>query len=181
MKETNGINDVINIFKLRIKLLLSSKKFVVLFVLFTVLTAIIVLSYEEVTDKKNTLPIGIVDLDNTSVTKDVIEEINNSSLLRVVTGKKEDLIRKLNKNEVFSFFVLEKGFTNRLLTLDTSEIIEDNYLSENMVSKVISDAVLAGILDEICYTYCIKTYYKNAKLYSNVMKENQYQDYIKKC
>ena len=174
----NYFRDIWTISKLRIKLLCSSKRLVGVFILFFLLTGLIMFSYEEEVYEKSSIPIGIVDLDNTSITKDIIDEINNSGLIRVINGTEEELFSKLNKNEIFSIFVYEKGFSQKLLSLDTDEIITDYYSSNNKLTKIISDVVLAGMIDEICYTYCYKSYYKNKRLYSNVYATEEYKEHM---
>ena len=172
------IKDILAIVKLRIKLLCSSKRLIGLFIVFLMLTGLIMNSYDEVAIEKSSIPIGIIDLDNTSMTKDIIEEIDNSEIIRIISGDKEELFNKLQKNEIFSLFIYEKGFTDKVLSLDTDEVIIDYYPSNNMVTKVVSDVVLAGMLDEICYTYCYKSYYKNTKLYTHKYTPEQYKEYI---
>ena len=44
--------------------------------------------------------------------KDIIKEIDNSEIIRVISGDKEELFNKLQKNEIFSLFIYEKGFTD---------------------------------------------------------------------
>ena len=172
------IKDILAIVKLRIKLLCSSKRLIGLFIVFLMLTGLIMNSYDEVAIEKSSIPIGIIDLDNTSMTKDIIKEIDNSEIIRVISGDKEELFNKLQKNEIFSLFIYEKGFTDKVLSLDTDEVIPYYYPSNNMVTKVVSDIVLAGMLDEICYTYCYKSYYKNTKLYTYRYTPEQYKEYI---
>ncbi|MBE5935141.1 MAG: ABC transporter permease [Lachnospiraceae bacterium] len=180
MLRLRNIKDIISIICLRIKMLFSNRKLIGVYIGILILTIGIMLTYDEAAEDKSSIPIGIVDLDNTTVTRSIIDEINNSNIIRVETGSKKELFQLLKDNKIYSIFVYEKGFTDKLFNLDTDEIIKDYYPKNNNVSKVISDVVLAGMLDEICYTYCNKTYYKNTKLYTKTFSNDEYSKYIKK-
>ena len=170
--------DIITVINLRLKLLRASKSLVGLFFVFGVLASAIMMSYDEAAYEKSSIPIGIIDMDKTTMTKEIIKEIDGSDIIRVVTGSKDELLNKLRKNEIYSLFVYEKGFTDRLLSLETDEIITDYYPSNNMLTKVMSDVVLAGLLDELCYTYCFKSYYTNTKLYTSPISMGEYREYM---
>lgn len=176
----NYLKDIWNIVLIRIKLLCANKKFVLLYMFFIVITASIMLTFSKESDDKSSIPIGVVDLDNTVVSKSIIDRLNDEESIRIIKGSREELLTKLEKGELSSVFVYEKGFADKLSNLDTNMLISHTYSNSAMFGKILSDIVLSPMLDDVCYLYCKNQYYINDKKYIKVSNEEEYEQYFRR-
>ena len=179
MKLKNNFLDIWNIVLLRLKLLLTNKKLIILYIFFIVLSASIMLTFSKEAEEKSSIPIGIVDLDNTDISRTIINRLSCDETIRVVKGSRDDLLKKLETGEVYSVFVYEKGFSKKLLELDTSGIINHIYPKDAMFGQIISDIVLSPMLDDVCYLYCRQQYYHNEKRYIKISTKDEYENYFR--
>ena len=161
--------DIINIVMLRFKLLFSNKiLFVTIGLFFLIATLTINTFFIEAKDK-STIPIGIVDRDNSSHSRLMIDNLKNNRLIKVNVydsnandnfewnSRKKELINNVEKNEINALFIIKKGFGENIENRRFEKIIEDYYCSNQKYYQIISDIVLSSILDDVCYNYSIET------------------------
>ena len=182
--------DIINIVMLRFKLLFSNKiLFVTIGLFFLIATLTINTFFIEAKDK-STIPIGIVDLDNSSHSRLMIDNLKNNRLIKINVydsyandnfewnSRKKELINNVEKNEINALFIIKKGFGKNIENRRFEKIIEDYYCSNQKYAQIISDIVLSSILDDVCYNYSIEKYYSLQDRLNKIYTKEQYKKKI---
>ena len=192
--------DIFNIVQLRIKLLISNRLLTLVVGLFFIVAVIVTSTFFVSAKDTSTIPIGIVDMDNSAHSKRMIESLRKNKLLKVIVidndiynetnekgfGKKDlnscktDLIKKLKKGEINSGFIIKEKFGYNIENNKVEHIIESYYCSNQNYAKLISDIVLSSILDDVCYFYSQDKYYSLKNKLDKVYTRNQYKKKINK-
>lgn len=191
-KIKNAFLDVLNIIKLRIKLLFSNKILFVTIILFFLMAVVTINTFFIAATDKSTISIGIVDQDNSSHSKLMIDNLKKNRLLKVnvysqdlfndekTESSENTLVNKLERKEINALFIIKKGFGNNIENGHFEKIIKDYYLSDQKYAKLISDVVLSSVLDDVCYNYSIDKYYSLSGKLNKIYTEEQYMKKIKK-
>ena len=191
-KIKNAFLDVLNIIKLRMKLLFSNKILFVTIILFFLMAVVTINTFFIAATDKSTISIGIVDQDNSSHSKLMIDNLKKNRLLKVnvysqdlfndekTESSENTLVNKLERKEINALFIIKKGFGNNIENGHFEKIIKDYYLSDQKYAKLISDIVLSSVLDDVCYNYSIDKYYSLRERLNKVYTEEQYMKKIKK-
>ena len=163
--------DVLNIIKLRMKLLLSNRILFVTIILFFLMAAVTINTFFVAAKDKSTIPIGVVDLDDSSHSRLMIDNLKKNKLLKVniysqdlftdeiINANENKLINKIERKEINALFIIKKGFGNNIENGKFEKIINDYYLEDKKYASLISDIVLSSILDDVCYNYSINKYF----------------------
>lgn len=179
--------DVVNVIKLRIKLLFSSKIIFVTIILFFIVATLTINTFFIAAKDNSTIPIGIVDLDDSSHSKFMINNLKKNKLIKVTVYKsgidmktemdlkQNGLLKKLEKNEINGLFVIKKGFGKNIENGKLKKIIDNYYSSNQKYAQLISDIVLSSILDDVCYNYSIAKYYSLENKLKKVYTKDQYR------
>ena len=192
--------DIFNIVQLRIKLLINNRLLTLVVGLFFIVAVIVTSTFFVSAKDTSTIPIGIVDMDNSAHSKRMIESLRKNKLLKVIVidndiynktnekgfGKKAlnscktDLIKKLKKGEINSGFIIKEKFGYNIENNKVEHIIESYYCSNQNYAKLISDIVLSSIIDDVCYFYSQDKYYSLKNKLDKVYTRNQYKKKINK-
>lgn len=169
--------DIFCIFSLRMKMIRkdSTTLFVLLssVVLFTLMFRTLSIAAED----QSAIPVGIVDYDKSSSSKQLIADLKKVPAMRIVEKDEEELYRLMKDEMVTSLFILEDGYEQKLVAGDLKDIITMYYMEDNKAASVLSD-ILAG---EMIYSIC---YFKSFKLYKQISfegtkhSESQYKEYF---
>ncbi len=188
----NAFLDVLNIIKLRMKLLLSNRILFVTIILFFLMAAVTINTFFVAAKDKSTIPIGVVDQDNSSHSRLMIDNLKKNKLLKVnvysqdlytdeiINANENKLIDKIERKEINALFIIKKGFGNNIKNGKFEKIIKDYYLEDKKYASLISDIVLSSILDDVCYNYSINKYFSLKGRLNKVYTEEQYMKKIKK-
>lgn len=112
--------------------------------------------------KELVIPIGIVDLDESDFSKELIRGMNNQEMLLIYEVSSEEGNELLERNEVDSVFVIKPGFKEQLLKEGREETIE-LWISPNSVLSGVIQEVVASEVTKI--TSAIKASNKVQQLY----------------
>lgn len=188
----NAFLDVLNIIKLRMKLLLSNRILFVTIILFFLMAAVTINTFFVAAKDKSTIPIGVVDQDDSSHSRLMIDNLKKNKLLKVniysqdlytdeiINANENKLIDKIERKEINALFIIKKGFGNNIKNGKFEKIIKDYYLEDKKYASLISDIVLSSILDDVCYNYSINKYFSLKGRLNKVYTEEQYMKKIKK-
>lgn len=188
----NAFLDVLNIIKLRMKLLLSNRILFVTIILFFLMAAVTINTFFVAAKDKSTIPIGVVDQDDSSHSRLMINNLKKNKLLKVniysqdlytdeiINANENKLIDKIERKEINALFIIKKGFGNNIKNGKFEKIIKDYYLEDKKYASLISDIVLSSILDDVCYNYSINKYFSLKGRLNKVYTEEQYMKKIKK-
>lgn len=192
------ILDIFNVVQLRIKLLIKNRLLTLVVGLFFVVAVIVTSTFFVSAKDTSTIPIGIVDMDNSAHSKRMIESLRENKLLKVIVidnynetnekgFEKKDLnlcktalIKKLKKGEINSGFIIKEKFGHNIENNKVEHIMESYYCSNQKYAKLISDIVLSSILDDVCYFYSRDKYYSLKNKLDKVYTMNQYKKKINK-
>lgn len=172
------IIDILNNVQLRIKLLISNRLLIFSMCIFFCIATIVSSTFFVTAKDNSSIPVGIVDLDNSTHSKLVIKNMEKVKLVRTTVGTKEQLIDKLKKGELNAVFVIKKGLAYNIESQNINKIVEAYYLSDTSYAKLLSDIVLSTMLDDICYNYAKGIYYKNQIKLDYVYTEDEYRERI---
>ena len=187
------ITDIFNIIQLRVKLLVRNKLLVIMTLLFFVVATFTISTFFTSAKDSSTIPIGIVDMDNSSHSKMMIANLKQNDLLKVTVIDhnlshrnennkyyKKEIINRLKKKEINAAFVIKEGFGENIENNNFENIIDDYYVSNQKYAKIISDIVLSSILDDVCYHYSQNKYYSLQNKLNKVYTKEQYKKKITK-
>lgn len=119
-------------------------------------------SFLEKQQKDLVIPIGIVDLDQSDYSKEIIRGMKNQEMLTVYEVSSEEGSELLERNEVDSVFVIKPDFQERLLKEDREGTIQLWISPSSVISGVIQE-VMASEVTKI--TSAIKAANKVHQLY----------------
>jgi len=174
---SNIIKDIFNVAKNRLKMYTHSKSVMTAFIISSLAAGFIIMTFFNSAESKSTIPIGLVDEDKTQASKELVEELKKDNVLTVIDGSKDEVKEELIEGNVFSMFVIDKGFENNLNEGQTRRIITNYYLKENEKVKIISDIVLSKMLRKICFIYTYEAY-DNHTLKDNKMSKEEFENVI---
>lgn len=174
------LNDTLNIFILRMKMIFKSLAVIIAFLISIVITGVLVNSFLEASEEKSSIPIGVIDKDNTQRSQVVIDSLKQLNSVYVFEDDDmETLVRKLTDNDVYVIVQINDGF-EKFVKEDTGEkLITVYYAKGNKNMSLISDIILSQVIDEICYNACYKAYTKYDEYELESEEEfREYTDYI---
>ena len=106
------------------------------------------------------LPIAVVDLDNSLISKKVIDRLKENDMLLVI--ETDDPQRSLSRMDIDAYFVIKEGFSKRVNDLDIIHSLDIHYLKGNVSIQVTMEIILKEIMrlfiDEMGFQYIIRIY-----------------------
>ena len=157
----------------RCKRLLQPNFLLILFI--PLAAAILIGGFLEKQQKELAIPIGVVDLDESDFSKEIIKGMKKQEMIMVYETSSEEGNELLEQNEVDSVFVIKNGFQEQLLKEDREETIE-LWISPNSVLSGVLQEVVASEVTKI--TSAIKASNKVQQLYkrNHINSEFDWQD-----
>lgn len=168
-----AISDVFYLLLMRLKLIRKDLTTFIVFIgsilLFALMIRTITLSVEDL----SALPIGVVDYDHTDSSEELIEGLKKIETLRITELNEKKLIDMLKDELLFSVFVIEEGFEEKLKDGDLKDIVTMYYKKNNKSATIISD-IVAG---ELIYPASFFKAYKHYEKLSFEGKKHSFSEY----
>ncbi|MDD3173627.1 MAG: ABC transporter permease [Herbinix sp.] len=172
-----SLSDIIVLFLLRIKLIMKDITTVVVLCGSILLFALMLQSMSSSAESLSSLPVGIVDYDKSSSSKELIHNLKNIEALRIVEINEEELNKLLMDEMIYSIFVIEKGYEESLLSGNLKDIITMHYNKDNKSASILSD-IVAGEIIYPASLYKGYHYYKQVPFTGQKLSLMQYKDYM---
>src|SRR6056297_1661285 len=129
---------MLKILKWKIKMFYSNKILVILLFLIPVLiTAFIAPSLKETSTAE--IRINIIDEDNTSISKNYKNKIENDNRIIHFKLSYEEGIKEIEKNSLSGMLIIKEGFSEKIKSGQNNELIELIYSKDNYYFKSLTD------------------------------------------
>jgi ABC-2 type transport system permease protein len=111
--------------------------------------------------ERSSVPVGIINLDQSKSAKDLVEAIKKVPALYVYEGEESELKNLLYKEEIRAYFILKEGYEKSIRIGKTNELVTMYYLEGDESAKILSDMIAGEMLYKICL-------YKGYNLYKTL-------------
>lgn len=159
---------MIEIIKIRIRLFLSRKVLVVLFVFFPLLFSLVSLDFLGSDDVEIRSRIGIVDKDNTYLSEKLVERLIENETLVVVSLDGEEAMERLLDESVIGLYTIKKGFAESVESGEAKSLIKVEYLSDNYIASGVTDIITPYFLYDVLKSVTEKEAAKSLEKYENL-------------
>lgn len=148
----------------RIKIILSDRMFVAAMVVIPVALALI-MGYAQREEKLDYIPLAIVDEDESSLSKTLVERISGKEGIKVFDTDREEAESLLqNEKAEVALFILD-GFVNAMISGETDEILEivksPSTVSGELVKEIVAAEVLRLRASELAYEWMERRFGEN--------------------
>lgn len=124
--------------------------------------------------EKSSIPVGIVDEDQTGYSKELILGLHDLSSLFVYEGNLKEMESLLLDGYIHSIFVVKQDYEEKVKRGDTKELVTVYSGKEDKMAAILSDMIAGQMLEKICY-------HKGEKVYDSLGRSTkEYADYAKK-
>lgn len=154
-----------NLFLLRFKAMFADKITCMIMLITVLIFLILINSLSFHAGDRSSIPVGILDLDQSSSTKELIKNLQKVPSLYVYEGTEKELRALMQKNEIKAYFILNSGYEDRIRAGKTDELIAMNYLEGDESAKILSDIVAGEMLYKICQ-------YKGFRRYASLKQQD---------
>lgn len=167
-----------NIILLRFKTFFSDKITSLILLITVILFLVIINNLAFHAGDRSSIPIGVLDLDQSNSSKELIESLKKVPSFYVYQEREKELKKKILKNEIKAYFILNSGYEKMIQAGKTDGLIVMNYLEEDESAKVLSDIVAGEMLYRICQYKSFNRYnslgksIRNAKEAASFVKLN---------
>lgn len=163
----------------RIKVMFRSKSVIIAYITALIITGVIAFSMFEASEEKDGIAIGLIDSDNSDMSKAFCEKICNNESLIVSVGSYEQLEPLLKESKLLCVFEIQDGFEEKVKSGKAEKLFTDYYLPDRENMTIISDIVLSHILDEVCYAICYEKYKEYDEAY-DILSSKEYEELTRK-
>lgn len=132
---------MIEIMKMRIRLFLSRKVLVSLFVFFPLALAIISTGYLGSDEVEIRSRIGVVDLDESRLSRALVERLENDKTLSISVYDMDEGKARLMDETVTGLYTIKKDFGKRVEAGNSEGLILIEYLSDNYMASGVTDII----------------------------------------
>lgn len=164
-----------NFFLLRLKLLIRNKISCICYVLCLAVCAGILLNLTIFADESSAFPIGMIDEDRTSLSKELIEKVKNSDSIRVVEGSRDELDELLKDGYINSIFTVKRGYEEAVTGGNGDKMIGVICARDDRISTIVCDIVASDVVYQLS---CHKSYIYYNDLPDSTLSEDEYSAYI---
>ena len=171
------MNDILTICSYRLKIIFKSFFVRVAFVIAILVTIGLIGSFAKVADEKTSIPVGVIDSDNSERSKNIVENLKNVPSLYIIEGEYEELEHQLVEGNVYVIIEINKGFEEFLKEGKKDKLLTQYYISGNKNMSLVSDVVLSQVLDDICYFACIRAYHQHDEY--DLRSDKEYQEHLR--
>lgn len=154
-----------NLFVLRLKALFADKITCMILVITGLIFLLIINSLSFHAGDRSSIPVGILDLDQSSSTKELVKNLQEVPSLYVYEGTEKELRELLQKNEIKAYFILHSGYEDRIRAGKTDGLIAMNFMEGDESAKILSDIVAGEMLYKICQ-------YKGFRRYASLEQQD---------
>lgn len=149
-----------------------------MFILMVILSLVctgLIREYED----KSSVPVGIIDEDNSELSKSVMEKLSNLEGILLVPGNREALDEKLRDEEIYAYFIINKGFETSVNACDYSKVVQMVYLGQNQFVSILSDIFAQAMMKDVVLKEGEKLY-QTFKNYEDLIYKTDYHDFMEK-
>lgn len=139
-----------NLFVLRLKALFADKITCMILLITVLIFLLIINSLSFHAGDRSSIPVGILDLDQSSSTKELVKNLQEVPSLYVYEGTEKELRELLQKNEIKAYFILHSGYEDRIRAGKTDGLIAMNFMEGDESAKILSDIVAGEMLYKLC-------------------------------
>jgi ABC-2 type transport system permease protein len=172
-----AITDIYYIFLHRMKLIWKDRITVGVFFISAAIFALLIRSLSISAEDMSTLPVGVVDYDNSNNSKQLVLGLQKVETLRIVVEDEMELQKLLQDEMITSIFVIEKGYEEKLKVGNLKEIISMYYKKDNKAVSILSDIVAGEMLYPICFYKGLR-YYEKIPFKETKLTATAYERYM---
>lgn len=143
-------SDVRAQFVLRLRHLLMTPAFLLVFFLSLICFAFCVRDFSQAAENRSAIPVGLTDRDGTETTKALKNRLKGLPALYVIEGDRWSLLDKMREGELSAVIVIEEGYTQKVTSGKYSKAVTIYEEKGDTIATVIGDMVSAGMLYDIC-------------------------------
>ena len=155
------------------KLLFKKKSFIIIGI---VSPAIVIVFFSFAFGSNMNYKVGIIDKDNSYISKDIINVISNIEDIDIVDIEKDNYEMLLASHQIQIAIIIEKNFSNNLLNLEEGKItiksISNSDIKETLVSMIKSKVNNLSLIAKISDKNIEKFKEKNESYKENLFKVN---------
>ncbi len=120
-------------------------------------------------EKKASLPIGVIDLDESQFSKELLDGLENTNGFTIYKWTEEELEEALKEEKVYAYFVINKGYEEKIKSNNTKHIIQMYYLKDYNFISIISDIFAKSTMEKVLL-------YRGEALYEDQLKKNDIEE-----
>ncbi|BBF42046.1 putative membrane protein [Lachnospiraceae bacterium KM106-2] len=154
--------------KLNIKLLLSNRPAIVLFVVLSVLFIVLSSGLSNEAEKRSSIPVGILDRDKTGLSERFLKGLKTSEALYLIPGSDTELEKMLEDEKIKAYFVIERGYEKKIEKGQTNGVVSMYYLKENSAVSILTDLAAKYMISDIAF-------YKSYLMYQSLGTDYEIQ------
>lgn len=143
------MNKITLIMNLRLKIIFSNKRLVLLSVIVPSLVVFMISTFFTSFSHTLSIPIGLIDYDNTAISHRLMTNLAANDYLEIMTNEEAEAIRMVESNKIEAYFIIKDGFQRRINTLEYDQAISINYLDKNYIAPSLIDLLAKDVLYEI--------------------------------
>jgi len=173
ISKTSVMKDILNRISISLRLVLRDKGTVIVFLLSVLSFFLVCNSLNQAATKQSKIPIGLINLDVTSEhgvetptdsSRSLVENLHTVESYLVIEKDMDTLERMLQKREIHCFYVINKGYEEKLKDGDLTHLITTYQVRGDQSVSVLSD-IFAG---EMMYQICVE---RTASRYAAILKD----------
>lgn len=177
----NRLRECSLFFYIRLKLILRDKITIGLFGAAVIIFLFMGGSLFQSAEDKSRIPIGIVDLDCSAMSVNLVERVKQNATLNVLEGTKQELDKELKHQRIEGIFIIKDGYEKRIVLGDTLELVSFFYLDGNTAGLLLPDILAGEMMFDICLSKGMNMYYNlsdGTMVKEDMYSESKYINYI---
>lgn len=176
----NG-KDFLAILHLNYKLIFRNKGVWISLIIAILLFFLVIQPLAGSVEESSHVPIGIVDYDNTTSSKEFVQRLKKIQVLSLYEQEQASLEEKRAEGLIAAYFVLQKGFSEKILDGDVKEFIELHPGQSKGLANMVADIVAGEVMYDICRAKVLMLYKELLFQYDlpNEIELVKYMDQIK--
>ncbi|MCT4688155.1 MAG: ABC transporter permease [Vallitalea sp.] len=151
----------------RLKLLFKSKIIIILLIIMISLPCMLVGTLYHNADESSSIPVAVVDKDVTDMSKNILDNLDDDKILRVIRSTETEAMSKLKNGQIEAIYILKKDLEDNIINEKYDEIIDVYYIRGSNIAKFIGDIFAEKVLRDLCLT-------KSINLLERSLEENDY-------
>lgn len=166
MRVKEAFIDILCTIGMRMKLIFKDKSTVLVMIFAIVLFSLLLRTMTGSAETLSALPIGIIDEDGSSASRDLIQALEDNETIRIVKGEQKELQKLLLDEMITSIFVIRENYETKLKRGYVSNLITMVYKEGNKAASILSDVVAGAMIYPI-------SLYKSFHYYEQLPAEGQ--------
>ncbi len=139
-----------NLYIFRLKAILNDKLTCGILIISLFLFLFIINNFSIHAEERSSIPIGILNLDQSESSKELIKNLKKVPSFYVYEGSAEYLKELLLKEQIRAYLIIHKEYENSIQMGKTDELVTMNYLDGDESAKILSDIIAGEMLYKIC-------------------------------